>query len=404
VCPVCADIGSTQEEEKCHECYIEKACKAPFDEGFRDDHQKGATYFGAMREFLSNHKRPLVVCGTFNQSGGKASKIGATLAKDLHAHILNGGIPEGLRKEGLLKGYDLVVWMADVPNDVSKYYPKKDKGSVLVVSKVMREGYTRVDSSKRIFEMKGNAVIEIEKDPEGRLRFVLVDALSNVWKKSSDIADIAGGIIDLADWTDGSVRVGSLRVGECLITEAVRGVVEVARDVADKVEAGTDARYFGNLSTRCMSMFPSARGIKGSFVSPRDIDKRRIEPEDMVFVHMSRSGTHFAKVVYRTDRKPSVDTAVQLEIYMRTDVNFLIHGHAYIEGAPFTEHYFPCGDLREVHEVVPLICQQDFNGVINLKNHGFLLFSETIESLREIVAKSIFKDRLLSDSDEEISL
>lgn len=54
VCPVCVDIGSSEEDPRCGECYIMLACQVPFDEGFKEDHIKSAEYFGAMLLFLKN--------------------------------------------------------------------------------------------------------------------------------------------------------------------------------------------------------------------------------------------------------------------------------------------------------------------------------------------------------------
>jgi hypothetical protein len=52
VCPVCQDVGSTEDDPKCDDCYIKISCKVPFVEGFRDDPEQGVRYFTAMREFL----------------------------------------------------------------------------------------------------------------------------------------------------------------------------------------------------------------------------------------------------------------------------------------------------------------------------------------------------------------
>jgi len=52
VCPVCRDVGSTEDAPKCDDCYIKISCKVPFVDGFRDDRDKGVAYFMAMREFL----------------------------------------------------------------------------------------------------------------------------------------------------------------------------------------------------------------------------------------------------------------------------------------------------------------------------------------------------------------
>jgi len=90
--------------------------------------------------------------------------------------------------------------------------------------------------------------------------------------------------------------------------------------------------------------------------------------------------TNFSE--YFGDRKPSVDAPVQLELYRDfPDINFMIHGHAYIRGdVPFTDKYYPCGDLREVDEVRK---QLNFgHSRINLKSHGFLLVGNCVEDFR----------------------
>lgn len=52
VCPVCKDVGSTPECQKCEGCYIKISCKEPFAYGFRDNHEKGFEYFSGMYELL----------------------------------------------------------------------------------------------------------------------------------------------------------------------------------------------------------------------------------------------------------------------------------------------------------------------------------------------------------------
>jgi len=52
VCPVCQDVGSTEEDPKCDECYIKVSCKIPFTCGFRDDPERGVQYFAEMLEYL----------------------------------------------------------------------------------------------------------------------------------------------------------------------------------------------------------------------------------------------------------------------------------------------------------------------------------------------------------------
>lgn len=112
----------------------------------------------------------------------------------------------------------------------------------------------------------------------------------------------------------------------------------------------------------------------------------------------------------------------------------MIHGHAKIKDAPTTDNYCLCGDFNEVNEISNLIDNYqklnkkssmddsdigseriygyfpyynppksnkdkdkdkdkyptDEYGIINLKNHGFLIYSNTIEQLEELIKKTEF--------------
>jgi len=128
--------------------------------------------------------------------------------------------------------------------------------------------------------------------------------------------------------------------------------------------------------------FPSVRNGSGAFVSPRNIDKARIEAEDFIFVTQQENGA----VGYHGKRKPSVDSAVQLKLYENLPaINFMIHGHAHVRGAEYTKDYFPCGDLREVEEILHIVSNKTLHTAVNLKNHGFLIqgnvFMHRVEAL-----------------------
>jgi hypothetical protein len=121
-----------------------------------------------------------------------------------------------------------------------------------------------------------------------------------------------------------------------------------------------------------MKMFPSTR----YFFSRRDVDKNRLTVNDMVLVSDSTYyGTH----------KPSVDTPIQIELYKKCPhIFYFIHGHAHVPNQPTTSEYYPCGDLREVPGILQLIDHNRF-GIINLKNHGFLIYADSIEHLKAMV-------------------
>jgi len=303
--------------------------------------------------------------------GEKVSTIVSLIAREIKAIEANGIIPNSL------KGFDLIVWMPNIDNSKEKVYPVKDKGSVLICSKVMREGYTRVDSVSRIFKMHANAVIEIYKT-KNRVHFQLVDALGNTWgPKTDDIETLCKNIKDLYEWTKSSKRVSLERDGEHPLeiynvdNNIIEDFIVINNRIAQRCAAGCGNRYFGNYSTRCTKLFPSFRtNVKGYYLfSPRNTDKRYVTPKDLVVVREDY-GYYGAK--------PSVDTPVQLEVYKAfKNINFMIHGHAYIKNAPFTNKYFPCGDLREVDEICEL-ASRGFK-IINLRKHGFIIMAENIE-------------------------
>ena len=92
-------------------------------------------------------------------------------------------------------------------------------------------------------------------------------------------------------------------------------------------------------------------------------------------------------IYYVGNNKPSVDTPSQMAVYECCNkINFMIHGHAFIDGANETDEYFLCGDLRESLDIIDEIEINDKNfGAINLKNHGFLIYSDTLDNMKELI-------------------
>jgi hypothetical protein len=322
-----------------------------------------------------NNMRPIVVGGS-PEKNFRASTIANIFAHCLDAELSNGFLPKTILP------FDLIVWMPNFPNEHPKKYPVKKKGSVLICSKVMRDGYTKIDSVSRIFNMHGNAVIEIYKESKPIL-FQLRDALGNIWvEKTSSITKICHGILKLYEWTKGSIRKSltetELPTNELLFFDnnMIDDFIVINNAIAQKCAAGCGNRYFGNYSTRCTKLFPSCRvpEIGEYFLfSPRNTDKRYVSSKDLVLV--SSRGTY-------TGKKPSVDTPVLLELYKNFEwINFIIHGHAYINDAPITLEYFPCGDMREVAEVENLL--RKGHSAINLLNHGFIIFGKNLEDFNQ---------------------
>ena len=323
----------------------------------------------------------------------KSSSVVKKLSESLSCDSLNGGTIDDLTNVKLYD-YDLILWLANVSNNEEKHYPRKRMGSVLICSKVIHDDVTDVDAVSRIFKMNGNAVISI-RTSEKPFTFKLIDALGNVWCDTSDLQLLCDTISKFYDFTKSSIRYNTISVSdEKLQLTNYQPFISLNKLVADKSEA-MGGRYFGNCSTRCEKMFPSARYGKKFLVSKRNVDKSRISCDDMVMVNLNGE-----TVEYNGLNKPSVDTPIQLKLYqLYPCIKYMIHGHFYIEGAPFTEHYNLCGDVREVQSIVDIITKtgKDMDGVINLKNHGFLMYASSIFELVTLIRNSKFIKRQIGE-------
>lgn len=294
------------------------------------------------------------------------------------------------------KGYNLIIWEND--NFVC---PTKDKGCVLISVGNDNVGESLSDA----FKMKANAVILIK----GNI-YELVDALGNLWCRTSDIVELLNNIFRLYNWNKKSIRVESVKSNSYVpydtnLVPDLKKFCEIIRKVSDKVENERGGRYFGNASTRCSKMFPSVRSrydwkkFQFVLVSKRNISKEKIQPDDFVVTSMGNSSETAGKILYYGDDKPSVDTPGQIELYYEfPKINFMIHGHAYISHEfldwnliNFTEKYCSCGDLREISQIKRCVTHNDCDFfVVNLINHGFIIATDTIERMEQIVNDTNF--------------
>ena len=133
---------------------------------------------------------------------------------------------------------------------------------------------------------------------------------------------------------------------------------------------------------RCLQGMPSFRCENKAFLSPRVPSQRYIRLEDFIPCYMDGNILR-----YGGGNKPSVDAPIHLALYERLpNINYILHAHDYIEGAPFTTQSIPCGALEEVQEVMDAIVAYygDTNlpaYQINLKGHGSLLMASTVAGL-----------------------
>lgn len=120
------------------------------------------------------------------------------------------------------------------------------------------------------------------------------------------------------------------------------------------------------------------------FVSPRNSNKETLTSNDMVLYSSNNT--------YSGENKPSVDSPTQIKLYeLYPNINFMIHGHAIISGVGevTTNNYRLCGDGREVNEILDVVDTNEKSFVVNLKNHGFLIGANSLNSLNELVDKII---------------
>jgi hypothetical protein len=327
--------------------------------------------------------KTLIVGGNFGDES-KASSVVTKIGYEFEeVETINGGTLESLPHE---MNMDLIIWMPNITNETPKQYPKKSNGNVLICSKVMREGYLRAEAVSRIFKMRGNAVIAIY--PGEKFVFELIDALGNTWYTGSEISELCNSIKEFYAFTNEAWRINSER-------QDIEGIernndlvefIEVNKSLTEFIQTSCGTRFFGNISTRCQKLFPAMKvEYDYVFVSPRNSNKESLTPEDMILAWFDVPDQQLGKIFYSGVNKPSVDTPIQVMLYnMHQDVNYMIHGHAFIKDCPTTNEYYVCGDMREVDEVDGFMCDKAY-GKINLKKHGFLIFADTLDNLKQVI-------------------
>ena len=142
----------------------------------------------------------LFVGGTWNLKGGKSSSIVNLFAKYLqNADVYNGGSYNDLNKIlESCKDYDIVLWWANVPNDLPKIRNVKDINykTMLVSSKNNADNkYSFQELLQKSLSMKSNLTIEFtKKDKLYNMR--LFDPLGNVWYEGVNIKECAKALTE----------------------------------------------------------------------------------------------------------------------------------------------------------------------------------------------------------------
>lgn len=373
----------------------------------------------------------LVVGGTFDENKGKRSALIQSLTDTLVS--LNGTVAyrnggsynelEDLLNDNI-NDYDVIFWMPNVPNHLPKIRNVKEIApyTLLVTSK-------RNDGDKYLFKelvnhalsLKANLTFEFNKQENGRFKISLFDPLGCMWYEGQDIMLAAEAAYERLEFLLNITRnrtYQSKQSKELVLAYYFDRFQEQMEQSDKNTEIPDDnefvqfinivkkhaeefqrimqppknvERFLGNASIRppqvgrCSKGMPSFRKDKYIFVSQRNIDKQFILMDNFVPCYFENG-----QVFYCGDKKPSVDTPVQLRLYERMPkINFMIHSHCYILGAPFTEVCYPCGAIEEVDEICRTLKKAhgllDLSYyIINLVGHGSIVFSSDIDVLRNI--------------------
>lgn len=327
----------------------------------------------------------LIVGGTFDGADGKPSKIVATLAEGLNWKCLNGGSLESLSKLKF-EELDSLLWMPNISNDEEKILPniKKVNPKLLLIQskRVIEKSYTESDIIGRLLASHASLGIMITNEGN-RLHFKLLDPLGNQWADTGDVSILASAISRRVTQLQSMRRVGCHQVGLYEPFQIDDEFLQIVRSYGNKftqyVNAVNPNRLLGNASTRCTKGFPSQRGDGRIYVTRRNVDKVTLSSEDFVAV------LPLTDVVnYYGEYKPSVDTPVQLRLFQYyPKINYMLHGHVYVETGTITKSKIPCGYIEEFEEITGLMSSSDSeNFCINLKGHGCLILASNLEYFR----------------------
>ncbi len=345
----------------------------------------------------------MLICGgDFDRESGKKSKIIEKLSESLKnifdADVINGGNLNLITNIDFSK-YDIALWCPNISNDEEKIIPniKEINQKILLIStkRVIEKQYSDFDVVGHLLKNKSNLGIKITKDENNRYVFKLIDPLGNEYYDGSDLNDLAAAIGKRVRFIKSLKRIKSQRVGDKrefkISEEFIEFIKHTGSEFTKYVNAVNPNRFLGNASTRCMFGFPAEKQDERLFVTQRNIDKELIETNGFVEVT-----TNTEIVEYYGEKKPSVDTPIQIRLFdYYKNINFMVHGHVYIENAKMTESKIPCGFVEEFEEIIEMYpSREETSFAINLKGHGCLIVGNKVEDLWK---HSNFKSRDLTE-------
>lgn len=330
----------------------------------------------------------VLIGGTFDKSGGKSSYIVHMMMQFMGIGGLNGGHISELDSELELDGVDTLIWMPNIDNSEPKFLPKIKKAYpniLLVQSKRITDGnYTEADIVGRLLKSKSLLGITIEKK-NGVYEYMLLDPLGNLHAKTTNLGLLTDTLVKLTNDIRNMSRMPSVRKGMGKNFSIDYHFLQVVRDFGERfskfVNTVNPHRLLGNASTRCEGGFPAVKSEGRIFVTRRNVDKKTLNASAFVEVELDQHCVN-----YYGNNKPSVDTPVQLDLFRHfPNINYMIHGHVYVEGAPMTENKIPCGYIEEFADIVAVIDDPSVKAFsVNLLGHGCIIACDDLEYFETI--------------------
>ena len=344
----------------------------------------------------------VLIGGTFGcndeDKTGKKSSVVTKLSLLFNCSTINGGNISRLREFNFnrLKPNTLLIWMPNISNAVEKILPRIKKEAPHILLMISKRpdtaGFTRNDMIGKMLKAHAGLGLIISKKNE-MFNFELMDPLGNTFSNTTDLNLLSIGINERYTYLSQMVRMPSLKLYYSDTFKVPKSFIETVHVIGKELNKHASAinpnRLFGNASTRCGFGFPAARYIKNRIlVTRRNIEKSSIASDSFVNSMISPDGK---EVLYMGDHKPSVDTPIQIKLFKKyPHINYMMHGHCYANvNAPMTEHFIPCGDLREVDDVINAIKNPSDRMIVNLRGHGFLMMGTEHEWMKFIPLVSL---------------
>lgn len=312
--------------------------------------------------------------------------------QDFNIDYFNGGNYDNLKElVESAKEYDIIFWMANVPNELPKVRDvKKVNPFALVIgskrnhfdSATNKMEYTFVEILNKSLLQRNNLTIEFSRLKDSKIfKMLLFDPLGTSWYDGYDLNELVTNMLNRIRFIMFTKRERTYSIEETHIIpnneeffRYVRNVAEIFHKTIEHADGVT--RFLGNAS------FKQDNKI---YVTRRDVDKALIDKENFVECFLDNN-----KVFYYGEYKPSKDTVVQTRLYkLFSNINFIVHSHCYAQDGYFTKTPVPCGALDEIDEIINVVKNNYENNYnlnyykINLNGHGCIILSNSIELLKQ---------------------